>query len=161
MSKVVFIISNRNFASLCVPWTTKTVVAAQQVVQRRQDGGRIIAMVAQLLPWSLNGGIVVATVIVQWMLLVGQKRLNGGTRQAEASLKLIHNVNNSTPMADHCPSSLRPQRCRCLPPMTCERPTPSPTFVRLFWTCSKLHGDHGVHGEVWSHKGGTKIATPV
>ena len=62
-------------------------------------------------------------------------------------------------------------------------------FVRLFWTCSKLHGDHGVHGDVWtsyvpplndqgnrsasllpstatwpvlwSYKGGTKVAAPV
>ena len=92
-------------------------------------------MVAQLLPWSLNGGIVVATVIVQWMLLVGQKRHNGGTRQAEASLKVIHNVNNSTPMADHCPSSLRPQRCRCLPPASFERHVSDPPPRRPLCDC--------------------------
>ena len=23
-------------------------------------------------------------------------------------------------------------------------------IVRLFWTCSKIHGDHGVHGDVWT-----------
>ena len=24
------------------------------------------------------------------------------------------------------------------------------TIVPLFWTCAKLHGDHGVHGDVWT-----------
>ena len=62
----------------------------------RQSGGRTIAKVAQVLPWSPNGGPVVATVIAQWTLLVGQMRHNGGTRKAEASLKLIHNVHNAT-----------------------------------------------------------------
>ena len=40
------------------------------------------------------------------------------SRKAEASLKLIHNIHNSTerPMADHCASILRPRRCLCLPP---------------------------------------------
>ena len=37
----------------------------------------------------------------------------------------------------------------CLLWTTRERPTSSVTFVRLFWTCSKLHDNHGVHGEVW------------
>ena len=37
---------------LCLPWTTKTVVVAQHVAQRRQNGDRPIAMVAQGLPWS-------------------------------------------------------------------------------------------------------------
>ena len=62
----------------------------------RQSGGRTIVMVNQGLPWSLNGGAVVATVVAQWMLLVGQRRHNGGTREAEASFKLIHNVYKST-----------------------------------------------------------------
>ena len=65
---------------------------AQQVAQRRQSDGRTIAMVAQVLPWSLNGGTVVATVIAQWTPLVGQRRHNGGTREADVSPKLIHNV---------------------------------------------------------------------
>ena len=43
---------------------------------------------AQGLPWSPNGGTVVAKVIAQWMLLVGQRRHNGGTIEAEASTKL-------------------------------------------------------------------------
>ena len=83
---------------------------------------------AEGLPWSPNGGTVVDTVISQWTLLVGQRRHNGGTRKAEASLKLIHNVHNSThlftgrPMADHRASILRPRRCLCLPPASFERP---------------------------------------
>ena len=57
---------------LCVPWTSKTAVVSQQVVQRMQSGGRTIVIVAQLLPWSPNGGTVVATMFAQWTLLVGQ-----------------------------------------------------------------------------------------
>ena len=58
----------------------------------------------QVLPWSLNGGTVVTTVITQWTPLVGQRRHNGGTRKADVSLKLIHNVRIFywRPMADHC-----------------------------------------------------------
>ena len=74
---------------------TKTAVMAQQVVQGRRSGGRTIDIVAQGLPWSPNGGTVVATVIAQGTILVGQRRHNGGTREADASLKLIHNVYNS------------------------------------------------------------------
>ena len=81
---------------LCLPWTTKSAVVAPQVAQRRQSGGRTIAKMAEGLPWSPNGGTVVATVIAQWTLLVGQRRHNGGTRKAEELLKLIHNVHNST-----------------------------------------------------------------
>ena len=73
-------------------------------------------MMAQWLPWSPNGGTVVATVIAQWTLLVGQRRHSGGSREAQASLKLIYNVYNSThnftggggggTMADPCASIL-------------------------------------------------------
>ena len=54
-------------------------------------GYRTIAMMAQRLPRSPNGSIVV----VQRMLLVDQRRHNDYTREAEAWLKLIHNVYNS------------------------------------------------------------------
>ena len=54
---------------LCVHWTTKIAIVAQQVVQRRLGGGRTISMVAQGLPWSRKGGTVVATVITQWTLI--------------------------------------------------------------------------------------------
>ena len=81
---------------LCLPRTTKSAVMAQQVAQRRQSGGRTIAKVAEGLPWSLNGGTVVATAIAQWTLSVGQRRHNGGARKAQALLKLIHSVHNST-----------------------------------------------------------------
>ena len=110
---------------LCVPWITKIAVVAQQVVHRR---GRTIAKVAQRLPWSPNGGTLVAKVMAQWTLLVSQMRQNGDTREAEASLKLIHNVYNSMhcftgwPMTDLCASILRPRRCVCLPPASFVRP---------------------------------------
>ena len=76
----------------------------------RHSGGRSIVSVAQGLLWSSNGGTVVATVIAQWALLVGQRRLNGGTRKAKASLKLIHNVHNSTHFlrGDQWPTTVHP-----------------------------------------------------
>ena len=58
---------------LFVHWTPNTAVVAQHVMQRRQSGGRTIAMVAQGLPWSPDGGTMIAqwsakggTVVVQW-----------------------------------------------------------------------------------------------
>ena len=95
---------------LCVPWATQPSVVAQQVVQRKQSGGKTIAMVAQWLPWSPNGGRVVATVIAQWTLLVGQRRHNGGAKEAEALLKLIQNVHNSTHLlrGDQWPTPVHP-----------------------------------------------------
>ena len=45
-----------------------------------------------MLPRSPNGGTVVATVVAQGTLLVGHRRHSGGTKEAEASPKLIHNV---------------------------------------------------------------------
>ena len=68
---------------LCVPWTTTTAVVAQQVVQRRQSGGRTIAVVAQGMSWSPNGGTVVATVITQWTLWSAK----GGTMVVQARQK--------------------------------------------------------------------------
>ena len=126
---------------LCVLWTTQTAVVAQQVVQRRQSGGRTIATVTHGLPWSLNGGTAVATVIAQWTLLVGQMKHNGGTREAEASLKLIHSVYNTThfvtsrPMADFCASILGPRRCVCLQPASFERPVSDPLPRRPLCDC--------------------------
>ena len=141
---------------LCLPWTTKAAVVAQQVAQRKQSEGRTIAKVAEGLPWSPNGGTVVATVIAQWTLLVGQRRHNGGTRKADALLKLIHNVHNSThfngatngrPLCIHSATRAMCVPSSCLLWATCERPTSSATFVRLLCTCSK---PHGVHGDVWT-----------
>ena len=83
---------------------------AQQVAQRRQEGGRIVAMDAQGLPWSPNGGTVVATVIAQCTLLVGQRRHNGRTREAEASPISGTIFSNITHLvyANHWPTIVRP-----------------------------------------------------
>ena len=70
-------------------------ILAQHVAQKRQSRGRTIAIVAQGLPWSQNEGTVVARVITQWTLLVGQRRHKGGTMEAEAARKLIYNGYNS------------------------------------------------------------------
>ena len=78
------ILCNCHIMTLVPSWTTKTGVVAQQVAQRRKSGGRTVGMVAQGLNRSLNGGRVVATVIAQWTLLVGQMRHNGCTRKAGA-----------------------------------------------------------------------------
>ena len=140
---------------LCVPWTTKTAVVAQQVVQRRQSGGRTIAMVVQGSPWSPNGGTVVATVIAQWTLFVGQRRHSGGTREAEASLKLVRNVYNSThyftgwPMADHCASSMRPRRYVFLPPAFFERPVSDCPPRRPLFDCFE-HAQNFMATMAWS-----------
>ena len=70
---------------------------------------------------------MVATVITQWTLLVDQRRHKGGTKETEASLKLIHNVYNSAyfftgrPKANHCTSILRPRRYMRLPPASFEQ----------------------------------------
>ena len=36
---------------VCVAWTSKTAVVSQQVVQRRQSGGRTIVVVAVVAEW--------------------------------------------------------------------------------------------------------------
>ena len=105
----------------------QTAVATQQVAHGRQSGGRTIAMVAQELRWWPNGGTMVATVTTQWTPSVGQRRHYGGTKETKASLKLIHNVYNSThfmgrPMADPCAAILWPWWCVCLPPTSFEWP---------------------------------------
>ena len=88
---------------LCLPWTTKVAVVAQQVAQRRQSGGRTVAMVAQVLPWSLNGGRVVATVIAQWTPLVGQRRHKEGRRVARIDTQCSHFL-----LGDQWPTTVHP-----------------------------------------------------
>ena len=93
------------------------------------------------------------------------------------------------PLCTHCATTAMCVPSSCLLWATCERPTSSATFVRLFWTCSEFHGDHDVHGDdwtsyvpplndqgnrsasflpstatwpvLWSHKGGTTVAAHV
>ena len=128
----------------------------QEATLVMQRGVRTIAKVTEWLPWSPNGGTVVATVITQWTLLVGQSGHNSVTRKAEALLKLMHNVHNSTyfygatngrPLCIHSAITAMCVRSSCLLWATCERPTSLATFVWLFWTYSKLLRDHG---DVWA-----------
>ena len=102
---------------------------------------------------------------------------------------LFYGATSGQPM---CIDSVTTAKCIpsfCLLWATCEQPTSSATFVRLFWTCWEFHSDHSVHGEFWTSsvpplndqgnlaalfepstatwqvlglcKEGTKVATPV
>ena len=109
--------------------------------------------------------------------------------QIDTQCSLSYWATNDRPLCIHSATTAMWVPSYCLLWATCERPTSSATFVPLFWTCSKLHGDHGVHGDVWtsyvpplndqgnrsasllpsmatwpilwSHEGGTKVAVPV
>ena len=54
------------------------------------------------------------------------------------------------PFCIHSATTAMPLRPLCLIWATIERPTSSATLLRLFWTRSKLDGDHGVHGDCWT-----------
>ena len=79
------------------------------------------AMEAQALPWSPNEDTVLATVIAQWTLLVGQGSHHDGTGEAKIKLRLKYSVYNRThyfmgrPLVNNSASILLPWRCVCLP----------------------------------------------
>ena len=160
---------------------------------------------AEPLPWWLNGcrgRRMEAQWSPEWSLKGRYWSAKGDTvvvqgRQKHSSnwYKMFTTVRNfftGRPMTDLCIHSANTAMrmySSCLLWATCGRPTSWATFVRLLWTCSKLHGDHGVHGKVWtssvpplnhqgklsasvvpstatwpvwwSHKGGTKVAVSV
>ena len=68
-------------------------------------------MVAQGLPWPANVGAVAGTVTAQWTLSVGQRRHSGGTKEAEASLKLEQNAYTSTIFSTGQPVTEPPILC--------------------------------------------------
>ena len=112
---------------LCLPWTTKSAVMAQQVA----EGGRVEAeplprwlkgcrgrrMEAQWSPlWSLNGRYRLAkggTMVVQ-----GRQKRCSNWYTMFTTVRIFY----GRPMADHCASILPPWRCMCLPPASFERP---------------------------------------
>ena len=157
--KVLFLCKTATARPLCLPWTTKAAEVAQQVAQRRQSGGRTIAKVAQGLQWSPNGGTVVATVTIQWTILVGQRRHNGCTRKARSVAQI--DTQGSQQYAflwgDQWPIAVHPfcdhgdVYASPLPPLSDLWATDLlGDFVRLFWICSKLRGDNGVLGDDWT-----------
>ena len=113
-------------------------------MQRRQSVGRTIAIVAQWLPWSPNGGAVVTSVVAPWTLWVGQRRHNGGTRgQMHRSnwykclhINIFYGARNGRLLCIHSATTAISMHSSCLLWATCEWPTSSATFVRLF------QGDH-------------------
>ena len=106
-------------------------------------------MGAQGLPWSPNGGTAVAA-----MNAIGRpKEVQWWYKGGKSITKLMHNVFNSIcfftgatndrpvyPLCDHGNGYDPP-------------PPPPPPPPRLLWTCSKLHGNHCVHGDVERHVG--------
>ena len=109
--------------------------------------------------------------------------------QCSQQFAFLYGATNGRPLCIHSATTAMCVPSSCLFWASFGRPTSSATFLRLFWTCLKLHGDHGVHGNVWtfcvpplndqgnrsasflpstttwpvlwSHKGGTKVAAPV
>ena len=69
----------------------------------RQNHCQVGSMVAVVAEWRHRGRHSDRS-------MVGQRRHNGGTRKAEASLKLIHNVHNSTHFlwCDQWPTTVHP-----------------------------------------------------
>ena len=121
---------------LFLPWDTcLTALEAPQVAQRRQGGGRVIALVAQRLPWSPNGCKVVATAIAQWTLLVGQWRHHGGTKEAEASLRLKYNVYNRKHSFMERPLCIHSATTAMCVPLSFERPVDNEPLQRPLCDC--------------------------
>ena len=85
---------------------------------------------------------------VQWWFK-GGRNIAQVDKQCLQTYALFCGATNGRPLGIHSATTVMPVPSSCLPWATCELPFSSATFVRLFWTCSKLHGEHGVHGEVW------------
>ena len=64
------------------------------------------------------------------------------------TVRIFYGVTNGRPLCIHSATTTMLVPSSSLLGATCERPTYSGIFVRLFWTWSKLHGDHCVHGDV-------------
>ena len=123
---------------------THRAVEAHQVAQSRQSRGRAITMVVQGLPWSPNG----AEWSPQWSLNGRHWSAKGGTKNkggksiTQIETECLRRYAYFT--GDQWLTTVHLFRWLCRPPSclawaTCEQPI-----------CSKLHGDHAVHGEVWT-----------
>ena len=106
-------------------WTTKIALVAQQVAQRKQKGGRTIAMAAEGLPgWRRHSGrhsdwpmdVIRGTKEAQSMVVHGRKKHRSNWYTMFTTVHILI----WRPMADPCASILRPKRCVCLPAASCE-----------------------------------------
>ena len=124
---------------------------------KRQNGNRAIAMMVQglhgrwmevqwSLQWSLNG---------RYWPKEAHWRYRGGRGIAQ----IERNVYSSThfygatiglPLCIHFATMALRVPTPCLVWATCAQLSSSVTFVWLFWRSSKLNGNYGVHGEVWT-----------
>ena len=120
-----------------------------------QNEGKTMAMVAQGLPWSPNGGIIVATVVVQCTLLVAQRRHRGGTREEAsprlsecfAAWRIYHVATIGRPVRIHFATITMPLRPFCLIWAAIEQSTTSATLCNTFerprQPCSLLWASNG------------------
>ena len=114
--------------TVCVPWTTKTAVVAQQVVQRRQSGGKTIghggSRVAVVAEWRHSGRHSDRSMDAIGRPKEAQWWYKGGRSIAQIGNNVYNCTNYVTgrPMADPYESILRPQQCACLPPASFEQP---------------------------------------
>ena len=90
--------------------------------------------------WSAKGG----TMVVQ-----GRQKHHANWHAMFTTVRNSLRGEQWLPLCIHFATMAMRMPSSCLPWVTCERPTSSATFVQLFLTCQKLHGDHGVHGQVW------------
>ena len=110
----------------------------------------------------------------QWWYKEGRSVAQIDT-QCSQQYVFFYGATKGRPLCIHSATTAMCVPSPCLLWATCERPTSSATFVRLFWTGSKLLGVHGVQGNrsasflpststwavLWSHNGGRKVAAPV
>ena len=97
--------------------------------------------------WSLNGRYWSAkggTMVVQ-----GREKRCSNWYTMFTTVRIFYGATDGRPLCIHSATTAMCVPSSCLR-ATDERPTFSAIFVRLFWACSKLHGDHGVHGDVWT-----------
>ena len=118
--------------SKCLPWITKFSEKAQNVTQRRQSGNRVIAMMAQGLLWRYNGDN-------------SDRLMHAFDWPKEAQGRQKHRFKWKTLFTI---SILQPQWYVCLLSTSFEQHVSNQP---LFWTCSKLYGNHGIHGHVWTY----------
>ena len=104
-------------------------------------GGSRVAVVAE---WRDGGRHSDRSMDAIGQLKVSQWRYKGGRSivhidtQCLQQYACFYGATNGQPLYIHSVTTAMPVPSSCLLWATCERPTSSATFVRLFWTCSKL-----------------------
>ena len=117
--------------------------------QKHCHGGSRVAVVAEWRHRCRQNDRWVDAKEAQWLYKRGRGIAQIDT-QCLQQYEIFYEATNGRPLCIHSATTSMRVPPSCLIWATCKRPTSSATFVRLFWTCSKLHGDHGALGEVWT-----------